>query len=304
MASRNIFQGRFGIPLGLALARWLPPRAGHWVSEQIGLSIALRRNFAQVRALRANQFVVGGGSMTSNELEYAVRAVYRASGRCLYDFYHHVQNRTPLEHIVEISPSFQQVIERSRTGQAQFLVIPHYSNFDLVGVAAVQAGLNMQILSYSHPPVDYRMQNDLRVSAGMEVTPISVDSLRLALERLRAGGTVLTAADRPLAGVSQPQEERPLFFSRPADLPTGYLRIAMRAQALLVIVSGVTLPDGRYRLWASEALPPPPAGARADEIKRCAEEILACIAELIRANPHHWFMFYPVWPEAVDETPA
>jgi len=304
MAGGEFLISPFAVRLGLGLARLLPLGAGRWVGEQLGLIVARQRGSEKVRAVKANQWVVSGGTLSPAELEQRARAVYRANGRCLYDFYHHLQNPAGLRQLVDISPAFQACIERSRRGRSQFLLIPHFSNFDLVGRAAALAGLHMQVLSYAQPPAGYRLQNRLRKVEGTEITPISVDALRQALDRLRAGGTVLTAIDRPTPDPARTMDSRPSFFGRPADLPTGYLRIAMSARAPLVVIYGHTRTDGRYWLCASDPMDPPPAGADAGSIKRRAEEILEIVARLIRQSPEQWSMFYPVWPEAFSEIPA
>ena len=43
---------------------------------------------------------------------------------------------------------------------------------------------------------------------------------------------------------------------------------------------------------------------RSDEVVRNAETVLVKIEALIRQAPEMWSMFYPVWPEALEEIRA
>jgi lauroyl/myristoyl acyltransferase len=161
-------------------------------------------------------------------------------------------------------------------------------------------GIRYLALAYPQPQSGYQRQNEIRNFMGVEVTPISNESLRQAAERLRGGGTVLTGADRPL----HEPKYRPCFFGRASNLPTGYVRLALREKAMVIVVSGITQPDRRYRVWASEPVVMRANNDPVAETLRNTEAVLEVIEDLIRSAPQHWSMFYPVWPEAVSEIPS
>jgi len=204
--------------------------------------------------------------------------------------------------MVEFSPAFEDCIRRSQEGrQSQLLIIPHCSNFDLVGRAAALKGIRYQVLSYPQPQSGYQQQNEIRSFMDVEVTPVSNESLRRAAERLRGGGTVLTGVDRPLSEARY----RPHFFGRASNLPTGYVRLALREKAMVIVVSGITRPDGRYQAWASQPVRMKKDGNDpVEETLRNTEAVLEVIEDLIRQAPQQWSMFYPVWPDALYETPS
>jgi len=261
-----------------------------------GFSVALTLNpsWPKVTGVRANQSVICP-TCSPQELTRRVRGVFRHSGECLFDFYRSLSRHGSAHAPVEFSPEFQRLMRRQMKGKPQFLVIPHTSNYDLIGGAATQAGMHLQVLTYARPPAAYRLDNQLRKQVGLEVTPVSVSALKRAMQNLRSGGSVLTAIDRPPDDKEIPLEERPLFFGRPANLPTGYLRLAQQSNAPLSVVAvQSTQPEG-YRVWATDLIDPPAPGAEA--LRRSAEAILAVLEQFLRRFPEQWRMFYPVWPD-------
>ena len=296
-----MINGLFGVSLAYGLAQAMPPRLGRWTASRLGGAIGCLKKFSQVRAARANQWVVSGGCLRTEELDRATQDVFRSTGQCLYDYYHHLHRSEATLKLVDFDPAFEECIRRSREGRFnQLLVIPHFSNFDLVGRAAALKGIRYQVLSYPQPQSGYRRQNKTRNFLNVEITPISSESLRQAAERLRSGGTVLTGVDRPLGEAKY----RPQFFGRPANLSSGYVRLALKEKAPVIVVSGITLPDGRYQAWASDPVIMKARDDPAVETLRNTEAVLEVIEALIRQAPRQWSMFYPVWPEVCHEIPS
>jgi phosphatidylinositol dimannoside acyltransferase len=120
--------------------------------------------------------------------------------------------------------------------------------------------------------------------------------MREAVSHLRAGGVVVTGAERPLPGAKY----RPIFFGRPASLPVHYISLALRA-GVPVIVVAVVFESDRYRLHVSEPIAVVEHENRPTTLLRNAERVLAVVGEYICLAPEQWMMFYPVWPEALAE---
>lgn len=288
----------YGIPLALLIARLMPLGAGRRLAQWVGERMAASQRSEMVQAVRINQWVVSGGSLDAAALQRITRAVFRVRGRCLFDHYHHLNDRQATLALVDFDPAFEECIERSRHGrQGQLLAVPHFSNYDLAGRAAGLRRLRMQVLSYPNPNAGYSLDNRLRSQEGLEITPITMSSLRMAIERLREGGTVLTGVDRPVGEITY----RPTFFGRPAALPLGYIRLALSAGVPIVVISGLPQADGRYCIWASHPIQMVKYTDREKEALRNAEAVLEVIEHLIRQGPENWSMFYPLWPEARQE---
>ncbi len=296
----TIINSSYGLRLAQFLGRALPPPAGRRLANQTARFITARRSSSQVRAVRANQWVVQGQSLDAAGLDRAVLAVFNHGGQCIYDMYHYYQDPQALPKKVELSPRTLEVIERSRSRKAPAVLAgPHLSNFDLVLQVLARHGLETLVLSVPQPPSGYQMQNRQRTQFGMEAVPYSVAALRRATERLKSGGMVLTGVERPI-----PDHKYPVhFFGLPSMLPVTHVPLALNAGAPVIIIACHMRPDGSYLVDASEDIPMRAMSDRTAEITRNAEAILEKLAVLIRANPTQWLMYYPVWPPALGQMP-
>jgi len=169
-----------------------------------------------------------------------------------------------------------------------------------MGYALALNNIPVQVLSFPNPNDAYKMQNKLRRRVGIEITPMSLSAFRKARKRLREGGSILTGLDRPLVG-NQLEKYQPKFFGRAANLPVAYVRIAKEANAPIYMMACISQPDGSYLLTGSEAIWVAAKQDMSAEIIFNAERVLSKAADLIRQRPEQWAMFYPVWPEVLDE---
>jgi lauroyl/myristoyl acyltransferase len=177
------------------------------------------------------------------------------------------------------------------------VVIPHLGNFDFVGQEVIRRGFKFQALTLPRPSSGYLQENAIRTGTGMEVTPISRESIRRAQSRLKAGGVVMTGLDRPLSS----SRYLPRFFGRPAPMPVLHVRLALEADVPVVVVANIKQEDGRYKIFASEPICMQRYSNRARELIQNSETILKVAEEFIRRTPGQWGMFYPVWPDVLEK---
>lgn len=298
MASQlqNLINGRLGVGFAMAFGRLLPPGAGRRLGDALADRLAARGGDI-VQAVRANQWVATGERLEGTALALAVRDTFRHAARCLYDLYHHLHDPAALQALLAVDPAVDTLLAQARQG-GLILVSPHLSNFDLVGRALALRGLRAQVLSFPEPGGGYRWQNELRRRAGMEITPASGEAIKQAVRRLQAGGVVATGADRPVPD----GRYRPHFFGRPAAVPLIHVTLAQRTGAPMLVVGARRGEDGRYRVLLSDLIPLQPHPDRRTELLRNAEAVLQVVEGFIRQAPEQWLMFYPVWPEVVQES--
>jgi phosphatidylinositol dimannoside acyltransferase len=301
MKLEELINSRAGMAMGMVLARLLPPGPGHWLASRVGgLRGRLKKN-AQVRAVRANQWVISGQHLNARQVDEMARRVYRSTARSLYDLYRNMNDPQAVLDMVHFEPSFEYYLKLNLAGRQGILfVCAHLTNFDFIGRAAGLRGIRMQILSYPNPAGGYRWQNEMRKIQNLRVTPMSVEALRQAVLFLRAGGAVVTGIDRPIAD----QKYCPVFFDRPAPLPVGHVRLALKVHLPVVVLSGSRRPDGTYVVRASDPIEMRPHPNLHTEIIENAERILHGVEDSIRAAPDQWAMFYPVWQSALTEVPV
>lgn len=300
VSMQNMINGPAGIVLLWVVTKLLPRRAGYQLGDQLSKMIAARRHSSMVKAVRANQWVVAGCKSSAKELDQLTRSVFMNHGHCLYDFYRYVNQTSQINRLITLDDKFLECIRNSRSrSQPQILVMPHFSNYELAARAAGLNGMTMQILSYPNPGRSYQWQNKFRNFAGIDVTPIAISSLRIAVKRLESGGTILTGIDRPDGGNGL----RPTFFNRPASLPTGFIRLAMKTQTPVSVIKCSNNSDGTYQLSVSDPIHLSKNENSCLGEKLNAELILSHLEDQIKSNPGSWSMFYPVWPEVMDELP-
>jgi lauroyl/myristoyl acyltransferase len=298
MNLQKLINSQFGVMSALYLGRIIPPGVGHPLSRHLARQVASRRDQPMMRAIRANQRVVSAGRLSGPELDQWAVGVVENTARCLYDYYHTLNDTDVTRRMVDYTPAFENCLDRTlNSKQGVLIVAPHLSNFELALRAIVGRGLNALVLSYPEPPGGYRLQNEVRRRTGLEIAPLSISTMRQASERLQSGGYVVTGVDRPVSG----EKYRPHFFGRPAALPVTHVRLALKTRVPVLVLGNQMLPDGRICLDASDPIAMKPHPDLTIELERNAEAILEQAASFIRRVPQQWSMFYPVWPEALLE---
>jgi KDO2-lipid IV(A) lauroyltransferase len=294
--------GQFGISFGLLLSR-LPPESGYRAADWLADRISSMKKSVPVRAVRANQWVIHEQKPSRAELDSLTALVYRSAARSLYEFWHFIGDPPAIDRLVQFDPSFLNCIQQARDDRrGLLLVLPHLANFDLVGQAVALRGIQLHVLSYPNPPDGYRIQNRLRQHKNLKITPLSIESLRLASETLRAGGIVTSGMDRPLGGENGKYPVS--FFGRPAFLPVFHIRLALKHNAPIAVIGASRMPDGRYLVRADGPFEMQHDADLVAETVHNAETILKVAAGNICQVPEQWAMFYPVWPEALSQMPA
>jgi KDO2-lipid IV(A) lauroyltransferase len=293
-----------GVGLALTSGQVIPPGLGYPLARFMADRISVRRELAIVHTVRANQWIVNGGTLFGEQLDCAVRDTFRNTARCLYDLYHNLRSPASMQRLIAFSQGAEEMIARtqentgSQTERNGIVIVGiHLSNFDLALQAAGTMGLNVQVLSAAQPGSGYRWQNELRRLNGLTITPASVTAVRQAVDRLRSGRSVLTGIDRPIFE----SNHRPLFFGRPASLPLHHVYLAIRAKAPIYLFAAILGSDGVYRINASEPIQMRPYSNRDIEMLRNAEAVLEVAEYFIRQAPQQWSMYFPVWPDAMKE---
>lgn len=278
------------LPLAMFLARVLPERPLLRLARSLA-DRAASEDSPSARAVRSNQAVARGLDPQDPSLDRAVQAVFRSAGRGYVALFRALaRGKQDLLRACEVSPDLTTRIDTALArGRGLILVGPHLSAFDFFLLTVGARGYAAQALSPPMPTSTYRLQNRLRTQYGTETTPISVESLRLAMRRLKAGKLVLTGLDRPIA-----EAEGLHFFGRPTYLPMGYARLSVRTGAPLLPGAVIPIGPGRYRTIAGELIDPPSASGD-DAARRLAQQALDQIEPLVREYLDEWLMFFPVW---------
>jgi lauroyl/myristoyl acyltransferase len=154
-------------------------------------------------------------------------------------------------------------------------------------------GFPIQMLSLADPQAGFHILNYLRAKGGFEVTPITTESLRAAIRRLKNGGAVVTGMDRPMP------EDRELieFFGRLAYLPVGPARLALMSGATVILGNCYYDPNEGYIIEATEPIEMVRTGDRRQDVLTNTRRLATILEGYVRAHPEQWMMFHSVWPE-------
>lgn len=293
----DIANSALGPPMGMLLARLLPGRIIYPLADRAAHATARRRGRPIVEAIRCNQAVVRGLSLEDQFLEVAAEAVLVHAARGYVDLFRALAHgRQALIRGCTMMPELQQALMQAREdGRGAVAVSAHLSCFDMLLLTLAARGFEVQGLSYSDPRGSYLVQNRLRRQSGLVLTPISQASLRAAFGRLRRGGLVLTGVDRPA-----PEGEMLSFFGRPARLPVGHARLAIRTGARIVVGAMRSAGQGHYEATHLGTVDPAAMGGEGRDARIVSQAVLTLLEGAIRERPEEWLMFFPVWPEATQ----
>jgi KDO2-lipid IV(A) lauroyltransferase len=300
MAVQNFMNSKFAVQFSILIGKYLPQYAGYQIARMIGFLISTFKHLDINQFIRVNQYVATGENKNQKELLRLNRKVLTHAGKCYYDLYHYIDQAEKLEELVPLTDTMRDFIQLSHQDRGFIVVAPHMSNFDLVVSRLVSEGFQGKVLSYPNPSSGYKLQNQIRKSYGLDLKPLDDPAVEsFTIDHLKNGGVVATGVDRPLP--DRKKKHYVNFFGRPSPLPVGYISSALAADVPIVPVTAIMEPDGTYGFRYSEPIELKKYADRLENILLNAEQVLERIQEFIQLAPEQWLMYYPVWPDLLDE---
>lgn len=284
----------------LWLARVLPRRLAYGL-VRFGVNQVVKRKPAVYHIVRNNLAHFPNMKGNEEELDALTWQSFFNGGRYYYDHYRLLsQPIEKIKHAVDIPQEYlDNITEAVNRGQGVVLMGTHAGNFDLgaMVVATLSEGFTIQLLSLAAPPEGFKLMNELRTSVGFEVTPITPQSLRQGISRLKKGGVVGTALDWP-----HPEEALRLeVFGKPAYVPLGGTRLALMTGARLMIASFYQDPEERYKIHNIPPVDLVRTGDRENDIVTNTRKLIEIFEELIAQYPDQWMMYRPFWAPEDEE---
>jgi lauroyl/myristoyl acyltransferase len=294
MRFQDLTSSKMATQLGIFIGQHMPRWLGYGLARVI--SGVMARQKPQIYwTVRANLRQILGPEADDGTLHQMTRHVFFHAGQTYYDFFHAIgQPPEVLAEAVRIPETLLVQIQSERArGRGVLLLGTHMSNFDLACLAIGTWGLPIQMLSLADPQAGFHILNYLRAKGGYELTPITPESLRAAIRRLKSGGIVMTGMDRPIP------EDRELieFFGRLAYLPVGPVRLALMTGATAIIGSCHCEPDEGYAFGFTGPIEMVRTGDRQQDILTNTRRLAVILEGYVRARPEQWMMFHPLWPE-------
>lgn len=285
---------RHGPSILMLLCRLLPRQWAYRLGSWLVAKIASRQDLLMIQNLRRNLAVVHGVPMDHPRVDESVNYLLQNTARSFVDLSKAlVAGPEAVRAACRFDEATLEIVqEHIAQGQGIVFVSAHMCSFDLALLALGQLFPSVQILSNAAPEGSSKPMNEIRARHGLEITPISVASLRQALERLRNGGLVIIAADMPIE-----DGEDMVFFDRVARLPTGHVRLALNTGATILVGTSRRMADGRYVIEGAEASRPSSSGDRRGDAIRWAQSSLDILERFIKFVPEQWLMPLLVWSD-------
>lgn len=282
------------IGAGIRLGRALPPKAGDGLARLFAATVC-RFKPAIYHVVRNNLRQVLGPEAGEERLEARTRALFVHAGRANYDFFRMMdRSAEEIARVVSFPPeTIAQIREAVAAKRGALLLGTHMGNFNLAIPALYGlAGVPIQALSAAQPNEGFTLLNRQRIKWGLEVTPITPQSLRQAIRRLEDGGVVLTAFDFPI------RENSTLipFFGKPAYFPLGPARLARLTDAIVLMGSSRYDPQ-QGNIVRAENVELARTRDRQQDILVNAGRMARVLEGYVAENPEQWLMFYPFWPD-------
>ena len=173
----------------------------------------------------------------------------------------------------------------------------HFSNFELMAAAIIQAGVNCQITyrAMNNPYVD-RMVRQNRFRYGVRLfAPKGLEGARELMRGLGRGESVALMNDQKFnGGVAAP------LFGLTAHTAPGPATFALRFGIPIQPMSVQRVGDkARFKVTIHEPIHLVDTGDREADIEAAVRRINAFIEDRVRARPAEWFWVHKRWPNEI-----
>ena len=295
------FNNKYLILIGIKLCQWAPSKMARALIESLSFMIAGLKKTDLVKAVRSNQTVISQDeSLTASELDIKTRAVIRHALTCYYDFFRNIDNPENMSALFPTADELNKKFDQAAKESGALVIAPHISNFNLLFQVITEKGFRAKLLTLSTLYSGYGVINKIRSQVGAEIVPVDEGSyFSETVEHLKSGGMAVTSVDRPVP--TRKHKNQINFFGKPSALPVGYISLALAAGVPIIIVTTFMKADGLYEFNFSEKIYLKEYQNKLDNMLLNGEMILKKIEELIKQAPDQWLMYYPVWPDQLNQ---
>ena len=251
MGMREFLKEGAAIKLGLKLGRTFSLKGGRRLADVVGKLWSLSPTSQKLKAIKANQWVVSGGTLDRKELNKQALAVCQSISRSLFDYYYYYQHTEEAKRIMKLTPRVESLIKDIVIAKKPTLILgPHLGNFDLFGMICL-AGREALCAYGANPSKAYEAENELRRNVGLDVHPLSFLPSGRPNRCSRSGRSVVTGLDRP---VESEETKYPIRFSGGMPTCLVYIKLALDTAAIVRVGFGLCRADGSFLLECSDPI--------------------------------------------------
>ena len=227
-----------------------------------------------------------------SEIRRLLKAQWEEAGRFFAEF--------PIVDRIVADPSRMEVVHRERLlaladgGRPAVLISGHFSNFEVMAAAIVQAGVPCQVTyrAANNPYFDLRIRQS-RARYGVKLfAPKGAEGAREMMRAFGRGESVALLNDQKFnGGVAAP------FFGVTAHTAPGPSTFALKFELPLQPMSVQRLRKARFRVIVHEPIVLQDTGDRNADIEAGVRRINAFMEERVRDRPTEWFWVHKRWPK-------
>jgi lauroyl/myristoyl acyltransferase len=283
---------------GFKIAYWSAPKAPRWLGyclAALGGEAYFWLNPAHSRKAIENYAVILADDVAALRVRLAARRSFRNYAKSLFDFFRQAATDPDAIEADTVVTGFENLDAALTQGRGAVFITPHFGNWDNAGCLLAARGYpTVTVADRFSPPELDRLVQATRERTGLGIIPPDNGSLRKILQTLRRGQVlgILPDGPQPDGGVEV------TFFGRPARLPAGPARFALRAKAPLLFGYVGRCP-GDYTFFGvvEPAIAFTPSGDEAADIRALTQLWVERLENLLRQYPEQWYMFRQMWPE-------
>jgi lauroyl/myristoyl acyltransferase len=283
--------------VGSWLMRFVPVRFVYWMlgwATPLFLAFFARAHFERAAA---NMRQVVGPHASDKHIRRLTRSAFTNYARYMVDLL-----RLPYLDTTQLAKNvvihgWENVEAAFSQGLGVVIVTGHIGSWDLAGAAFVGLGRTIGVLTDTlEPPRWNERVQRIRTHVGMRAIPIE-SGVREMLATLRRREGLAVLVDKPLTedGVAVS------FFGRTTRVPSGAATLALRTGSPVLPAALLHDPTGSgYVAYIGEPIPTQRARRSATEVEELTQRMMGWLEGIIRQYPDQWYMFRPMWPEAVS----
>ena len=280
-----------------ALVGPLPPRAGYWLSRQMG-SLAYMVLPHMRNALTINMRHVLGPDADEQEVDELVRKACINVMKGHYELFR--LSRLSMDEIKAMTrvEGLEHMEAALARGKGVVLASAHYGNVDLMSQLPDAYGIPMTAPVWHFEPERlFQYTLKMRTSHGIRLIPTDGPMMEL-YRALKRGEIIGLPGDRSTAGLTVEVD----FFGEPANLPPSPVRVALRTGAALVPAFAERRPDNTFVVRIEPELELPQTGDLEADVLAGTEMLVSAMERAISKHPEQWLVAVSVWPTN-DEKP-
>jgi lauroyl/myristoyl acyltransferase len=283
-----------GFKAAFTFAQVMPRAVCQWLAPRIALASYRRR--APVRAaLEDNLRRVTGKD--GAELDALCGENVANFGRMLADYFlcAGMNASSRADRLLEEWRGLEHLEAARAHGHGTIVVTAHLGHWELGGVTLARHGWPLTVVTLEEPSTSLtRWRDACRAHLGIRtiaVGPGHPFSFVELIQTLRRNEIVAMLVDRPYAGTGAPVR----FFGEKTEFSTAPALLAHHTGARVLPAFVLQKPNGRYVSFAD----PPIALIEEKDPRRALGEntqrIATSFEAIVRAHPHQWFNYVPVW---------